>query len=259
MLPTNSLIPIHDDNPTRTFSYLTASLIALNVLIFAVQYVVSQSEPSGGLAFFYEWGLVPWELTHSQPVSQEVLQAGGLDVSCSPPACFPQKSVYLSLISSMFLHGGLAHLGGNMLFLWVFGNNIEDNLGKVRFLLFYFTAGILASLAHVAANTESVIPTVGASGAIAGLLGAYILLFPHARITTLVFILFFVQFLHIPAVMWLGLWFLSQFLIGAGQQIGEPGVAWLAHVGGFVAGAALIYLFGGRRPRARPAFPGYEP
>ncbi len=253
MLPTNSLIPIHDDNPTRTFSYLTASLIALNVLAFLIQL------SSGREAFFLEWGLVPWEITRSQPASQEVFRAGGLDVLCSPPACFPDKSVYLSLFSSMFLHGGVVHLVGNMLFLWVFGNNIEDNLGKVRFLLFYFTTGILASLAHVAANTNSVIPTVGASGAIAGLLGAYILLFPRARITTLVFILFFVQFLHIPAVVWLGLWFVSQFLIGVGQQVGEPGVAWLAHVGGFVAGAALIYLFGGRRPRAQPVLPGFEP
>ncbi|MGH2708365.1 MAG: rhomboid family intramembrane serine protease, partial [Actinomycetota bacterium] len=181
-----------------------------------------------------------------------------LNVSCSPPACFPGKSVYLSLFSSMFLHGGIVHLLGNMLFLWVFGNNIEDNLGRLRFVLFYFTTGILASLAHVAANGNSVIPTVGASGAIAGLLGAYILLFPRARITTIVPIFFFLQFLKLPAVVVLGLWFGYQFLFGVGQQVGAAGVAWLAHVGGFISGVALIYLFGGRRP-ARPAFPGYEP
>ena len=145
------------------------------------------------------------------------------------------------------------HIAGNMLFLWVFGNNIEDRLGKVRFILFYLICGLAAALAHVYGNTGSAIPTVGASGAVAGLLGAYLILFPRARITTILPLFIIWQVIKVPAVVVLGLWFVSQFLIGAGQQLGGAGVAWLAHVGGFLAGIILIIPFGGRRKRIQEA------
>lgn len=257
MLPSTSVIPIHDENPTRTFSYLTAALIAANVLLLLVEPQLGQGDSSELAAFFYRWGMVPWEITHGQPVTGEVLRAAGLPVTGCAGACFPEKNVYLALLTSMFLHGGILHLGGNMLFMWVFGNNIEDTLGRVRFVVFYLAAGGLAGLAHVLVSADSVIPTVGASGAIAGLLGAYLVLFPHARITSILPIFFFIQIVRLPAILVLGLWFISQFIIGAGQQLGGAGVAWMAHVGGFVAGAGLILLLGGRRLARRPQFPDY--
>ncbi|MGH2771772.1 MAG: rhomboid family intramembrane serine protease, partial [Actinomycetota bacterium] len=167
------------------------------------------------------------------------------------------KSVIASMFTSMFLHGGLLHLGGNMLFLWVFGNNIEDVLGKVRYVVFYLLAGLAATMAHVLANPASEVPTVGASGAISGLLGAYLILFPHAQVTTLVPLFIFIQFMQLPAIVVLALWFVSQFFIGAGQQAGGAGVAWVAHVGGFVAGMILIFLLGGWAKRQREKRTGF--
>lgn len=246
MLPATSVIPIHDENPTRSFSYLAAALIAVNAVLLFMEPGLGMGDSPELVSFFYRWGMVPWEIAHGQPVTGEALRASGIPVvGCTGP-CIPGKNVYLALLTSMFLHGGILHVGGNMLFLWVFGNNIEDTLGRVRFILFYLVTGVLAGLAHVAFNSGSVIPTVGASGAVAGLLGAYIVLFPRARITSIVPIFFFYQFLKLPAVVVLGLWFVSQFLIGAGQQLGGAGVAWMAHVGGFAAGAVLILLLGGR-------------
>lgn len=247
MIPATSLIPIHDENPTRRFSIVTLAIIIANVLAFF-------SEPSLGVGvspelveFFYRWGLVPKEITSGAPVALQ---------GCDGP-CIPDKSVYLALVTSMFLHGGLFHILGNMLFLWVFGNNIEDTIGRIRFTFFYMATGIVAGLAHVAANPDSVIPTVGASGAVSGMLGAYIVLFPRAHVTTIV-PAFFLWTMRLPAVVVLGLWFVSQFFIGASQQLGGAGVAWVAHVGGFVAGVVLILAVGGRR-RLRPRRPIYEP
>ncbi|MEO7804622.1 MAG: rhomboid family intramembrane serine protease [Actinomycetota bacterium] len=246
-----SLLPVHDDNPTTHFSFVTLLLIALNVLVFLVepnlgQFRECQGEPTceqGNLTtarFICRFGIVPTEIT-GQKITEPALCSLGEVRSES-------KSIPWSALTSMFLHGGFQHLFGNMLFLWVFGNNIEDVLGKVRYVLFYLLAGLVASAAHIFANAGSDIATIGASGAVAGLLGAYIVLFPRARITTLAFIFFF----RIPAVVVLGLWFASQFLIGRGQQVGG-GVAWMAHVGGFVAGAVLIFIFGGLKRRQQPA------
>jgi membrane associated rhomboid family serine protease len=165
--------------------------------------------------------------------------------------CFPEKNVYLAVFTSMFLHAGVVHLAGNMLFLWIFGNNIEDTLGRLAFLVFYLACGTLAALSHVALNADSIYPTVGASGAIAGVLGAYIVLFPRARVMTGIVLIVYIQFVRLPAALVLGLWFVFQLFTGAWQQIGGGGVAWAAHVGGFLAGVGLIFLFGGRR-RVRP-------
>jgi membrane associated rhomboid family serine protease len=150
----------------------------------------------------------------------------------------------------MFLHGGFAHLLGNMVFLWIFGNNVEDATGHLRFVLFYLTCGVAAALSHVAAQPGSTVPMVGASGAISGVLGAYFLLYPHARIVTLVFLGFFAQTVQIPAFFFLGFWFLMQFLSGA-VSIGSRGggVAWFAHIGGFIAGLVLLVPFKRRRVR----------
>lgn len=246
MLPANALIPLRDDNPTRTRSWVTLGIIALNLYaFFFLQLPLGQG--CRLLSFLYEWAVIPREIVSGRELT-------GTVESC-PTALLQDKSVYLSLVSSMFLHGGLLHLGGNMLFLWVFGNNIEDTLGKGRYVAFYLATGILASLAHVVVNPSSVVPTLGASGAVSGLLGAYIILFPKAQVTTLIPIFIFLQFVRIPAGIFLGIWFVYQFFIGAGQQVGGAGVAWMAHVGGFVAGMVLIFAFGGpaRRRRRGPS------
>ena len=235
MIPPTSLIPIHDDNPTRTFPYVTVGIIALNVLVFLTEPHFGRGGSLQVAEYFYRWGLVPWEITHGRQ----------LDLTGCLQACFTDKNVYLALLTSMFVHAGPLHLAGNMLFLWVFGN-IEDILGRGRYLIFYLLCGAIAGLIHVTLNASSVYPTVGASGAIAGVLGAYLVLFPRARVLT---IAFFVV-VPLPAVFVLGLWFVLQLFTGASQQIGGGGVAWGAHVGGFVAGAILVLAFGGRA-RAR--------
>jgi len=260
MLTGNALIPIHDENPTESFSYITVALIVLNVAAFFLltpnfgreqrcfdrQCLIEQCALQ---QFFYRWGTVPAEVAEGEQLTGDL--GGG---------CFLQpKSVSLSLISSLFLHGGFLHLAGNMLFLWVFGNNIEDRLGRFRYVLFYLVTGLAGSLAHIAVNTGSPIPTIGASGAISGLMGAYVVLFPHARIHTVVPIpiLFFIfGRIRLPAYAVLGIWFVSQFFIGGGQQPEGGGVAWVAHVGGFVAGMVMIFVLGGwrKKPRERYSF-----
>ncbi|HEX2052480.1 MAG TPA: rhomboid family intramembrane serine protease [Actinomycetota bacterium] len=259
MQVTAGLIPIHDENPARRTPLLTLMIIVANVLAFfflepsfgtgrncARADVTCQVENCELTQYFFQWGVVPREVASGEPVSGEI---------CTGIETEP-KSVVLSLFTSMFLHGGFFHLAGNMLFLWVFGNNIEDRLGHVRYLVFYLLAGLAGTLAHVFSNPESLTPTIGASGAISGLLGAYIVLFPRAMIHALVPMLFFFR-VRLPAMAVLGFWFISQFFIGGGQQVGEGGVAWVAHVGGFVAGMILIYLLGGGRHKPTPARPAY--
>ncbi|MGH2812472.1 MAG: rhomboid family intramembrane serine protease [Actinomycetota bacterium] len=252
MLPTNSLIPIHDENPTSTFSYLTVALLVLNLVGFAMEPGLALTQSPELIEFFYRWGLVPWEITNGRPVGEAEMRVAAIGISCQG-LCIPDKNVYLALLTSMFLHGNFLHIGGNMLFLWVFGNNIEDTAGRVRFVIFYLVTGLAASMAHVLANSQSVIPTIGASGAVSGLLGAYIILFPRARVTSILPLFFYWTTVKLPAFVVLGIWFLSQFLIAAQQPAGGgSGVAWMAHVGGFVAGAILIFLFGGRPRRPQP-------
>ncbi|HWR96883.1 MAG TPA: rhomboid family intramembrane serine protease [Candidatus Methanoperedens sp.] len=222
------MIPLRDTIPTRTFPGVTIALIAANVLVFLYQ--LSLGPRSGGelVAVF---GAVPAQLTGAAPYAAPVL----------PPA--------LTILTSMFLHGGFAHLLGNMVFLWIFGNNVEDATGHLRFPLFYLACGAAAALAHVATHPGSTVPMVGASGAISGVLGAYFLLYPHARIVTLVFLGFFAQTVQIPAFFFLGFWFLMQFFSGALSIGSGGGVAWFAHVGGFVAGLALLVPFKRRHVR----------
>ena len=182
-----------------------------------------------------------------------------------PPEPLEQAAWLLTIFTSMFMHGGILHIAFNMLFLWIFGNNVEDSMGRLRFLIFYLLAGIAAVYAQTAVDPDSTVPTIGASGAVAGVLGAYLLLLPRARVLTLIFIIFFVTFIEIPAYVMLGIWFVLQFLPAVGQVAtpdvaGGGGVAYFAHVGGFIFGLLMIKLFVKEKPEVPgqgPAYPVY--
>jgi len=220
-------IPLRDENPTTRFPVITVLLITVNVLVFFYQVL----SPEGLQLYIYKLGAIPYEITHFQSISYVISESGAHLTRISPP---------LSLFTSMFLHGGVFHLLGNMLYLWIFGNNIEDYLGSLRFVLFYLIGGLVAGLTHIIFNPGSQVPMIGASGAIAGILGAYFILYPFARVLTLVFF----TVIPIPAAIILGIWFVGQLLnIGLGG-----GVAWFAHIGGFVAGLLLLRLLK-RKPR----------
>ncbi|MFZ5434588.1 MAG: rhomboid family intramembrane serine protease [Calditrichota bacterium] len=219
------MIPLRDENPTSTTPFVTVALIAINVLVFAYQLTLTTAESQ---RFVYTFGAVPLWL------SQDMSGLPALPVH------------WLSLFSAMFVHGGFMHLAGNMLYLWIFGNNIEDHLGHFRFILFYAAAGLAAALAHVLSDVVSPVPMIGASGAISGVLGAYFVLYPRARVVVLIWLFFFIRFIHVPAFLVLGLWFIMQ-LPGAFNQSG--GIAWFAHIGGFVFGLLVIRGFRWRRPQ----------
>jgi len=223
-------IPIRDDAPTVRKPYLTVSLIVVNSLIFF--YSISLGA-RGFQLFTVQFGYIPVEFV------------SGLELTPQLAA-----SAYLTPFTSMFMHGGWLHLIGNMLFLWIYGNNIEDYFGPVKFLLFYIVSGLAAIALYTLFGPSSQVPLVGASGAIAGVMGAYIVLHPRARITVLV-IFFFIQFVVLPAKVVLGIWFVYQLLMSMIGSATGGGVAWMAHVGGFVFGWAVLKLLSrGRRPRA---------
>jgi rhomboid family protein len=242
------MIPIRDANPTSRTPWVTICLIAANVIVFF-------TEPLGANNFtqaryFTCNAAIPVEITHGVQVGT------GFPFFCEP------KSVWLTILYSMFLHGGFLHIAGNMLYLWVFGNNVEDQMGPVRFIIFYLGAGLAATFAQTYVNPDSMTPMIGASGAIAGVLGAYLLMFPRARVTNLVFLFFFITFVDLPAVVVLGFWFLLQVFQGVGSVTPDGDVAYMAHVGGFVAGMLLLFILrGSRRPSpTRRALPGrYDP
>ena len=230
------MFPIRDRNPTRRTPVVTLALILVNVGVYF--FVQPQGDGSEAASFSYEYAAIPEEITDGEP-----LTCGELAVSfdsspsrlCQLPEepLFPDKRVWLAVLFSLFFHGSLLHLGGNMLFLWIFGNNIEDHLGPVRYLAFYLASGVVATLAHVALQPDSATPLIGASGAVAGVMGAYLVWFPNVRILTAFFFIL-VLFREIAAKWWLGIWFVSQFFINR-----EAGVAWDAHVGGFVFGVLV--------------------
>jgi membrane associated rhomboid family serine protease len=225
------VIPLRDDNPTHRFAIVTVVLIAINVVVYLFV------QPHGGVdetRFTYEYAAIPCELRQDHPLTVAENQSGDCDTAASSsPEFFPQKNVWVAVLTSMFLHGSILHLAGNMLFLWIFGNNVEDHIGRILFVIFYGVVGIAAMGAHFLADPGSTIPVIGASGAIAGVMGAYLVLWPHARILTVVpLLLFFVVYL--PAGLVLGIWFGLQFFTNPNE-----GVAWVAHVGGFAAGVLL--------------------
>tara|TARA_B100002003_G_scaffold242276_1_gene265103 strand:- start:20 stop:688 length:669 start_codon:yes stop_codon:yes gene_type:complete len=218
------VIPLHDDNPTRSISIITIALIAVCGAVFLVQVT---AEPRAAIELIYRFGVIPTVLLGDAEL----------------PEALGALPAWATVVSSMFLHGGWLHMLGNMLYLWLFGNNIEDAMGHGRFVVFYLVCGILATLAHGIAEPGSEIPTIGASGAISGVLGAYLVLYPRARVLVLIFLGFFVQTVRLPAVIVLGFWIVLQLFSAVTQSAEASGVAVFAHIGGFVAGMALINLF----------------
>jgi membrane associated rhomboid family serine protease len=219
------LIPYKDDNPTHRLPYVTIGIIISNILIFLLEII----SPPGMEKTVYAYGAVPqYILTFEkfQPIH---------------PA--------LTVFTAMFMHGGVFHLGGNMLYLWIFGNNIEDKLGHLRFIIFYVFCGITAAYSHALIDPHSLTPMIGASGAISGILGAYLLLFPRAGVYTLIFLGFFVQIVKIPALIVIGFWAIVQFINGLVSTglVKQGGVAWFAHIGGFLTGLLTIKLWLPRR------------
>jgi membrane associated rhomboid family serine protease len=249
------VLPIKDYNPTSSRSIVVPIIIAINVVVFFFWQPFSIGQPSRTLEtkqviFFTCKAAIPYEVAHGHTLAskppanadQEVAQ----DVFVEQHFC-PHKNVWLSMLLTMFLHGSLLHIGGNMLFLWIFGNNIEDRLGRVKFLIFYLLCGFIATVVQTFASVSSGAPQIGASGAIAGVLGAYIVLYPRARVRTLIFLIF-IFFLDLPAYVLLGVWFMLQLLQGVGPAATNGGVAYMAHVGGFVAGIVLLAIFRPRPP-----------
>lgn len=253
------MLPFYDDNPVRSRPILTWAIIAACI----AAYFLWQPDPFGtgeqvdvsgvttdeDTAFFLEYAAVPCELVEGEPLTEAQALTGECDADEAGASqfagnqFFPDKNVWLSALTSMFLHGGLLHIGGNMLFLWVFGNNVEDVFGKIGFALFYVVGGVVATLTHVAVDANSTVPVVGASGAIAAVMGAYLVLFPQAKVRTAIIFLLIVV-VNIRAFWVLGFWFVLQFFTSP-----DEGVAWAAHVGGFVFGvlvALVVRMF--RRP-----------
>src|SRR2546425_4814420 len=237
------MIPIKDyPGPRRRMPWVTWGLIAVNVIIFLYEVSLGPNAP----AFMLAYSVVPAALTHGIP--QTSLPGAPANLPFHTPA-----PVYLTLITSMFLHAGWLHIGGNMLFLYIFGDNVEDRMGHFPYLVFYLFCGVIAGITQVAVDPNSTIPSLGASGAIAGVLAAYLVLFPWARVRTIIFIFIFFTIVTLPAFILIGLWFLLQFFDGVAAlsnvQQGMGGVAYFAHIGGFVTGLLITLLL---RPWLRP-------
>jgi len=216
------MIPLRDINPSRRPPVATVAIIVLNVLVFALEFIVPSSMLNEMAS---TWGLVPRRLVSLEPMA------------------------FLTLFTSMFLHSGLAHLLGNMLYLWIFGDNIEGVLGTLRFIVFYLLCGIGAALGQTVVNPSGTVPMIGASGAISGILGSYLVLYPRAEVETLLFLGYFVRLVRLPTLVVLGSWIFTQLLSGV-LSLGvraAGGVAWFAHIGGFAAGVMLISLLRRRR------------
>ena len=287
------MLPLKDNNPTTRFPVITVALIVINVAVFIWQLNFPKDAKLEQAGFgsidqsSLEYGAIPYRISHADnrdcavgavAQTQGQFAAGvvcpgtrdydeavalGRQNPDATPITINEGAWWVTLFTSMFMHGGFLHIAGNMLFLWVFGNNIEDRLGRVKFLIFYLLAGLIAVYTQAFIDTSSTAPTIGASGAIAGVLGAYALLFPKARVLTLIFIIFFVTLVEIPALILLAIWFILQFIPALGQVAvktgGGEGVAYFAHVGGFVFGlavAAVILAVKGRREEP-PRLPVY--
>lgn len=225
------MIPIRDTNPSQSFPVVTIMLIIVNAFIFMFERSLGRDLE----IFLHHFALIPQKYF-------SLTAQGGFNYM---ERCYP-------FITSQFLHGGWMHIIGNMWFLWIFGDNIEDRLGHFKFILFYLLCGVAAGVAHVYTNPTSSIPTVGASGAIAGVMGAYTILYPRARVLTLFVLFFFIRFIEVPAFIFLGVWFLIQFLSGAATMAAggaHAGVAWWAHIGGFVIGVILVLFLPKKKRR----------
>ncbi len=228
------MIPLRDDNPSATPPVITRTLIAINLLVFVYEVLLGP----GLRGFVFDWGFVPMKLTLA-------LRYGEL----------PLLPALLPVFTSLFLHGGASHLVGNMWYLWLFGDNVEDVLGHAGFLVFYLACGVIATLLHYLTSPIAQVPTVGASGAIAAVLGAYLVAFPRTRVYTLLPLFPFFPIVALPAFLVLGLWFLFQFVLGLGAlgATGSGGIAFWAHIGGFAAGLLAMRVFLATRGARRPA------
>lgn len=265
------MFPIKDNIPNERFPLVTVILIAINIVAYLLSIRHGGSffgGPTNATAVHY--GAIPYELTHGGDhcdlATVQTLEGSTSTVVCqgqpgvhgTPPA---QIATWETPFTAMFLHGGFLHIFGNMLFLAIFGPNVEEAMGRIRFPAFYLLGGLIALAAQVVVGPDSTVPTLGASGAIAAVLGGYIVLYPRARVLTLVLIIFFVTIVEVPAVFLLGFWFLEQLLLGAaglGSPIGGGGgVAYFAHIGGFVFGLVLIGLFAKHRNSTPPPYPVY--
>jgi membrane associated rhomboid family serine protease len=249
------MIPIHDRNPTRRRAVVTLAIVALNIAVFVVwqpsafRGSLDPGDETHSSRFLHEHAMIPCEVVQGEPLSGPVYAAcTGDQRAVDEPALFPDKSVYLAVLISMFLHANWLHLLGNMLYLWIFGNNVEDRMGRVAFLVFYLASGAAAAIGHILTDVDSTTPVLGASGAVAGVMGAYLVWWPRARVYTAIpFLLFFV--VPLPAWVVLGSWFGLQFLTDS-----DSGVAWVAHVVGFAFGALVAAVWRGFRGPA-PALP----
>ena len=287
------MLPLKDNNPTTKFPIVTVALIAICVGVFIWQLTFPENARLKEAGFGHidqsslEYGAIPYRITHTNtgdcsvgavgqsqgefeagvvcPGTEDYVQAQaiGRENPGAQPIPINEAPWWVTLFTSMFMHGGFLHIAGNMLFLWVFGNNVEERLGRLKFALFYVLAGLIAVYTQALLDPSSTAPTIGASGAIAGVLGAYAWLYPRARVLTLIFIIFFVTVVEIPALILLALWFILQFVPALGQVAvgngGDQGVAYFAHVGGFVfgslvAGALLLIQ---RRRKSEPRLPVY--
>jgi membrane associated rhomboid family serine protease len=259
------VFPLKDNIPTRRTPYVTIALIAANVLVFFLQL------RGGGTLFggpteqtVVDWGVIPYEVTHlgdhCDVLQGQVVCEGQPGVSGQAD---DQPATVVTAFSSMFMHAGLLHIGGNMLFLWIFGNNVEDAMGRVRFVLFYLLGGLAAIALQTAVDVDAAVPSLGASGAVAGVLGGYLLLYPRAKVLTLVFLVVFFAFIELSAIAFLFIWFAQQAVFGLADltdPTGEGGgVAYFAHIGGFLFGLLAIKLFADRQQDdyVQPKYPVY--
>ncbi len=248
------MFPLKDNIPTDRFPVVTMALIVANVIVYFLLEKGGLHGPSQQVVVDY--GFIPYELTH--PGAHCELVSGGQQLACGKDIGEGNPSTYVTIFTSMFMHGGLLHIGGNMLFLWIFGNNVEDSMGRVKFLLFYLAGGVAAVALQTAVHPDAAVPTIGASGAIAAVLGAYIVLYPRARVVTLIFIILFFTIVELPAVVVLGLWIVLQILYGSldvtSGGVGG-GVAYFAHIGGFIFGLLVVRLLATRRKAIPPRYP----
>jgi membrane associated rhomboid family serine protease len=245
------LFPLRDNIPTEHFPIVTVLIIVANCIVYFFLQDGFLGLPDGGAGGNWpvvDYALIPYEVTNPGDMCEAVAN-GGIVCEGQPGVtgvAEPQPSVWVTVFTSMFMHGSLLHIGGNMLFLWIFGNNVEDAMGPVRFIAFYVLGGLAADAAQILVDTDSTVPTLGASGAVAAVLGGYLLLFPRARVVTFVFIIFFFTILELPAILFLGIWILQQALFAyfdLVQPTGDGGgVAYFAHIGGFALGLLTVRL-----------------
>jgi membrane associated rhomboid family serine protease len=265
------MIPLKDNISTDRFPFVTVALILANVIVYLLAIRHGGSIISGpDTQEVLRYGAIPYALTHPGVhcgAAPELTTLGPQLVGpvCStrplPPGSITQIPTWQTIFTAMFMHASILHIGGNMLFLWIFGNNVEDAMGPVKYIFFYLVGGIAALALQVAIGSNSTAPTLGASGAIAGVLGGYIVLYPRARVVTLVFIILFFTVIELPAVWVLGIWFAEQALFGAANLTnptgGGGGVAYFAHIGGFAFGALTIRALATNRKQVPPRFPVY--